>query len=64
MMDWDGVASPLERSLAALERYASASAPDEVFLDDLQQRIGAARRASARSGSRVAGEGLGASGGS
>ncbi|MFM0594555.1 polysaccharide pyruvyl transferase family protein [Paraburkholderia dilworthii] len=60
MMDWDVVASPLERSLAALNRYASASAPDEVFLDDLQQRIGAARRASARGGPRARGEGLGA----
>ncbi|MFM0646987.1 polysaccharide pyruvyl transferase family protein [Paraburkholderia bryophila] len=60
MMDWDVVASPLERSLAALNRYASASAPDEVFLDDLQQRIGAARRASARGGPRASGEGLGA----
>lgn len=61
MMDWDVVASPLERSLAALNRYASASAPDEVFLDDLQQRIGAARRASARGVLRAGGEGRGAS---
>ncbi len=39
---------PLRRSLAALQRYASAPAPDEVFLDDMQQRIDAARRAKAR----------------
>lgn len=32
---------PLRRSLAALQRYASAVAPDEVFLDDMQQRIDA-----------------------
>ena len=47
-MDWDIVESPLQRSLAALNRYASAPAPDEVFLDDMQQRINAARRAPGR----------------
>ncbi|MFM0009414.1 polysaccharide pyruvyl transferase family protein [Paraburkholderia sediminicola] len=47
-MDWDMVDSPLQRSLAALNRYASAPAPDEVFLDDMQQRINAARRAPGR----------------
>jgi hypothetical protein len=39
---------PLQRSLAALQRYASAAAPDKVFLDDMQQRIDAARRVLAR----------------
>ncbi|MFM0076320.1 polysaccharide pyruvyl transferase family protein [Paraburkholderia sediminicola] len=47
-MDWDIVESPLQRSLAALNRYAGAPAPDEVFLDDMQQRINAARRAPGR----------------
>ncbi|SOE98514.1 Polysaccharide pyruvyl transferase family protein WcaK [Burkholderia sp. OK233] len=47
-MDWDIVDSPLQRSLAALNRYASAPAPDEVFLDDMQQRINAARRVPGR----------------
>jgi polysaccharide pyruvyl transferase WcaK-like protein len=56
MMDWGIVESPLERSLAALNRYACASAPDEVFLDDMQQRIGAARRAPDRNGSRARGD--------
>lgn len=47
---WDIAAhnDPLQRSLAALQRYASAPAPDEVFLDDMQQRIDAAQRAQLR----------------
>ncbi|RKE40042.1 polysaccharide pyruvyl transferase WcaK-like protein [Paraburkholderia sp. BL23I1N1] len=48
-MDWDIAESPLQRSLAALNRYAGAPAPDEVFLDDMQQRINAARRMPVRS---------------
>ena len=49
MMDWDLADSPLQRSLAALNRYAGAPTPDEVFLDDMRRRIDAARRAPVRS---------------
>jgi polysaccharide pyruvyl transferase WcaK-like protein len=54
-MDWSiAEEDPVQRSLAALHRYASAAAPDEVFLDDLQERIDAARRRSARTTPRRA----------
>lgn len=49
MMDWDLADTPLQRSLAALSRYAGAPAPDEVFLDDMRRRIDAARRERVRS---------------
>ncbi|MGV2292977.1 polysaccharide pyruvyl transferase family protein [Trinickia sp. YCB016] len=52
-MDWTLAESPVQRSLAALHRYASAAAPDEVFLDDLQERIDAARRRSVRARPRA-----------
>jgi polysaccharide pyruvyl transferase WcaK-like protein len=42
---WGTADNPVQRSLAALARYASAAAPDEVFLDDMQRLIEAARRA-------------------
>ncbi len=39
---------PIAASRAALERYAQAEAPDEVFLADMQRRIDAADRHAAR----------------
>ncbi|MGF6768174.1 polysaccharide pyruvyl transferase WcaK-like protein [Paraburkholderia sp. GAS199] len=44
-MDWDVMESAEQRSAEALHRYACATAPDEQFLADMQQRIDAARRA-------------------
>lgn len=45
-MDWlRDDDDPVRRSTLALHRYASAAQPDEVFLDDMQARIDAARRA-------------------
>lgn len=41
-------ADPVAASCAALERYAHAEAPDEVFLADMQCRIDAASRHAAR----------------
>ncbi|QCP52313.1 hypothetical protein FAZ95_24340 [Trinickia violacea] len=52
-MDWTIAEDPVQRSLTALHRYAGAAAPDEVFLDDLQERIDAARRRSARARPRA-----------
>ncbi|MDR3096685.1 MAG: polysaccharide pyruvyl transferase family protein [Paraburkholderia sp.] len=45
MMDWPQFDDPVRRSHRALHRYASAPEPDAVFLDDMQARIDAARRA-------------------
>ncbi|WP_321901180.1 polysaccharide pyruvyl transferase family protein [Paraburkholderia tropica] len=43
MMDWPQFDDPVRNSYRALHRYASAAAPDTVFLDDMQARIDAAR---------------------
>ncbi|MBN3812207.1 polysaccharide pyruvyl transferase family protein [Paraburkholderia sp. Ac-20347] len=42
-MDWPQFDDPVRNSYRALHRYASAAAPDAVFLDDMQTRIDAAR---------------------
>lgn len=44
----EAAADPVSASRAALDRYAQAEAPDEMFLADMQRRIDAAGRHAAR----------------